>query len=347
MLAGLLSAWAMVSLTRILRGRPWAWSGEQGVPVLIAPDLGALFDPDHVVAPGAAKLGIAALPGVGEDPGVQAAFYSARIGGGRARARAAGSRSATGGGTGGETPRGSASVLLPLQAQAVIGGIGEVLAGAEVAFGGLNRGMAEQELDLFEFPAPAAAELGAGAAQVVGLELQSQLLAVKDDHGEHGLGRERGAGDLAVAVQRTQQRPAVMPAASHQRSTASLTQAGTGMVRRRPCLPRRSTITQRPSRCWMCSSVSATASPRRRPQPTSRASRARSRLPLRVGIGAVDERLGLRPGQPVPCPDALLFDAGDLVDAGGDVSASSQPLGAASRASFLIAARRWLMVEGE
>ena len=32
MLAGLLSAWAMVSLTRILRGRPWAWSGEQGWP---------------------------------------------------------------------------------------------------------------------------------------------------------------------------------------------------------------------------------------------------------------------------------------------------------------------------
>jgi hypothetical protein len=45
-----------------------------GVAVLIAPDLGALFDPDHVVAPGAAKLGIAALPGVGEDPGVQRFF---------------------------------------------------------------------------------------------------------------------------------------------------------------------------------------------------------------------------------------------------------------------------------
>ena len=71
MLAGLWSAWAMVSLTRILRGRPWAWSGEQAVPVLIAPDLRAFLDPDHVVAPGAAKLGIAALPGVGEDPGVQ------------------------------------------------------------------------------------------------------------------------------------------------------------------------------------------------------------------------------------------------------------------------------------
>ena len=34
-------------------------------------------------------------------------------------------------------------------------------------------------------------------------------------------------------------------------------------------------------------------------------------------IGAVDESLGLGAGEPVPCPDALLLDAGDLVDAGG------------------------------
>jgi hypothetical protein len=32
-----------------------------GVSVLIAPDLGAFLDPDHVVAPGATELGVAAL----------------------------------------------------------------------------------------------------------------------------------------------------------------------------------------------------------------------------------------------------------------------------------------------
>ena len=42
-----------------------------GAAVLIAPDLGALLDPDHVIAPGPGKLRIAGLPGVGEDPGVQ------------------------------------------------------------------------------------------------------------------------------------------------------------------------------------------------------------------------------------------------------------------------------------
>jgi hypothetical protein len=52
--------------------------------------------------------------------------------------------------------------------------------------------------------------------------------------------------------------PPVIPAAAHQRSTASLTQAGTAIVRKRPCLPRRSTITQQPSRCWRCATVSAT-----------------------------------------------------------------------------------------
>jgi hypothetical protein len=65
--------------------------------------------------------------------------------------------------------------------------------------------VAEQELDLFEFAAGGAAELGAGAAQVMGLELQSQFPAVEPDRGEHGLRRERRAGDTAVPVERAQQ----------------------------------------------------------------------------------------------------------------------------------------------
>jgi hypothetical protein len=42
-----------------------------GPPQLIAPDLGAFLDPDHVVAPGSAELGVAGFPGIGEDPGVE------------------------------------------------------------------------------------------------------------------------------------------------------------------------------------------------------------------------------------------------------------------------------------
>src|ERR1043165_3141431 len=72
--AGLLSAWAMVSLTRILRGRPWAWRGEQGWPSWLRqtrkPSLIHIIWYLHTPE----KLGVAGLPGVGEDPGVERFF---------------------------------------------------------------------------------------------------------------------------------------------------------------------------------------------------------------------------------------------------------------------------------
>ena len=43
----------------------------------------------------------------------------------------------------------------------------DLLLRAQVAFGGLDGGVAEQELDLFDIAAILAAEFGAGAAQVV------------------------------------------------------------------------------------------------------------------------------------------------------------------------------------
>ena len=46
----------------------------------------------------------------------------------------------------------------------IVDGLEEILAAAEVAFGGLDRGMAEQELDLLEVAAGGAAEFGASAA---------------------------------------------------------------------------------------------------------------------------------------------------------------------------------------
>lgn len=49
----------------------------------------------------------------------------------------------------------------------VVDGLNEILFGTEIAFGGLNRGMAEQELDLFQVAAGFATEFGAGAAQVI------------------------------------------------------------------------------------------------------------------------------------------------------------------------------------
>ena len=63
--------------------------------------------------------------------------------------------------------------------------------------------MAEQQLDLLEVPAPGAAELGAGPPQVVRPQAETELIPIENRGGEDRLGRERVAGDLAVAVQRT------------------------------------------------------------------------------------------------------------------------------------------------
>ncbi len=64
-----------------------------------------------------------------------------------------------------------------LQSQIIIHRDLDVLLGAEIALGGLDRGVAEQELDLLQVPAVLPAELGAGAAQVVGAEvLDADLL---------------------------------------------------------------------------------------------------------------------------------------------------------------------------
>jgi hypothetical protein len=56
------------------------------------------------------------------------------------------------------------SVPLDTDLDAVIDGLDEILFGAEVAFGGLDGGMTEEQLNLFQFPARLPAQLGAGAS---------------------------------------------------------------------------------------------------------------------------------------------------------------------------------------
>src|ERR1039458_4375540 len=78
--------------------------------------------------------------------------------------------------------------------------------------------------------------------------------------------------------------PATAPAGAFQASMATFTQTGIGMVRTRPCLPYRSTMHHRPSRCCTCAMVSAATSDRRRAHPRSTAMMARSRSPFVVVI---------------------------------------------------------------
>jgi len=126
-------------------------------------------------------------------------------------------------------------------------------------------------------------------------------------------------------------------------SSATLTQVGIGIVRTRPCLPIRSTMHQRLSLCWMCLSVSAAASDRRKPQPSRTASMARSRSPFFVEIsGAFRSVWACRSDNQFPTrtPLALTPLMREIPAAS---SGASSPLSAASTASFRTAVILTLM----
>jgi hypothetical protein len=64
-----------------------------------------------------------------------------------------------------------------LQSEVVVYSDLDILFGAQIAFGGLDRGVPQQELDLLQIPAVLPAEFGAGAAEIVGAEvLDADLL---------------------------------------------------------------------------------------------------------------------------------------------------------------------------
>src|SRR3984957_16371789 len=59
----------------------------------------------------------------------------------------------------------------PLESKVVVDRDLDILIGAQIALGGLDRRVPQQEFDLLEIAAVLPAELGAGAAQVVGSEV--------------------------------------------------------------------------------------------------------------------------------------------------------------------------------
>jgi hypothetical protein len=57
------------------------------------------------------------------------------------------------------------------KAQIVVHGNDDLLVGAQIALGGLNRRVTEQELDLLQIATALPAQLGAGTTQVMGTEV--------------------------------------------------------------------------------------------------------------------------------------------------------------------------------
>ena len=136
------------------------------------------------------------------------------------------------------------------QPQVVVDGDGNLLLGAEVTFGRLDGGVTEQELDLFEVSTVLAAEFRAGAAQVVSaktLDSDGFRGGSTTLHTAQSLSSSPTTRPLLETGRSS--RPALWPAAAVQESIRSLTHIGMATVRMRPPLPRRSAITQRPSRC--------------------------------------------------------------------------------------------------
>jgi len=64
-------------------------------------------------------------------------------------------------------PYPSRLLLLNPNPNAVIDSMNQVLLRSEIAFGGLDRGMPEQQLNLLQFPARFPAQLRAGPSQVM------------------------------------------------------------------------------------------------------------------------------------------------------------------------------------
>lgn len=122
----------------------------------------------------------------------------------------------------------------------VVGCMDQTLFGARISFRSLYGRVTEKQLDLFKLTAGCPAELGASASEVMRCKAwNADHLCVVLEHLPHNL-----------LPQAFTSRPA-SAAADVQASIATLTHVGSGAVRTRPWLPTRSTMHQRPSRCWI------------------------------------------------------------------------------------------------
>ena len=122
-----------------------------------------------------------------------------------------------------------------------------------------------------------------------------------------------------------------MPVAAVQASIATFTHVGIGIVRTRPCLPTRSTMHQRSSRCWTCSSVSAATSDRRKPAAQQDGEDRAVAESLLGGTSGVFRSVGPAPGIASSRPGRLSTTPLTRVMPAAS-SGASKPLSAASTA---------------
>lgn len=132
-----------------------------------------------------------------------------------------------------------------LDANPVVDRVSKTLFTAEISLSRLNGDVAEQKLDLVQFPSGIAAQAGAGPTEV----MRSQLIngcsfgAVLHDVPHNPL-RHTISQVLPARQTHRNTRPSLSPADASHESMALLTQSGTGTVRTCRALPTKSTIAQ-------------------------------------------------------------------------------------------------------
>src|ERR1051326_2768943 len=154
---------------------------------------------------------------------------------------------------------------------------------------------------------------------------------------------QRLAAHVVSAIHRSEKPAGNHACLAYQTSIATLTHVGIGTVRTRPCFPTRSTMHQRPSRCWTWAIVSAATSERRSPQPRSNDRIARSRNPFLVkAAGALSSACACRSVSQLP--SRIPFDATPLIRLIPEaISGARSPLSAASTANLRTAVIRTLI----
>lgn len=144
--------------------------------------------------------------------------------------------------------------------------------------------MSQRNLDLFERRPALVSEFCKGAAHVVGRERCAQLHAVRFDDFVDEWGLMPWPVIRSPLFTPPSTSASEKPALASHCSTAALAQEGMGTVRIRFPFPARSTMHQRPSRCWISSMRSPASSCRRRPAYKQREQRAVAlALGFRVG----------------------------------------------------------------
>ncbi len=126
----------------------------------------------------------------------------------------------------------------------------QILLGPEVSFCRLNGRMAKQQLDLLKLAAGRAAQLRACATSVMGGHAgDADRLSVLPEHLPDDLFSQAFTRRAISTVHGAEQVAAHQSGRGGPPVNRDFVQADTGTVRMRPCLPTRSTMHQRPSRC--------------------------------------------------------------------------------------------------